>query len=285
MRTVKLPDTTLALDELDVALKYANGTYKYELESEELDIIKKIYEKYDASQAKADDDFKSILLQKATNDALQEAYNEIQIKGRLSTLRNTLLLAIDKCPYCGIVVPDELDHYLPQSIYQAISVYSRNLIPICHKCNNAKRIAINGVTKTYYNAYYQIFPKKTFFIADINFIAPSLIIDFRIDSTDLDEDLRDKLDFQFSRTKLNEKLIKEAHTFINDNKAAIEMVFEGDNDNGVKNLFLKQHKDFLNSYGINYWKTSLVYSLSNCEPFCKGGFKSYFQRPLLHHNH
>lgn len=280
MRIVDAPDNTTSMAELDRALLYANGVYKYELEDNEKVIIQALYQKYDALLGNPDDELKSTLLKEDTNNALHEAYNEIQKKGRLSKLRNTLLLSIDTCPYCGISVNDELDHYLPQSKYKAMSVYSRNLIPICHTCNNLKRAAVennnNNNNSSFYHAYFQVFPQFPLFVADVEFNDHKLVINFRVDKTHIDDILGNKLDFQVVRTALNNRLQKEANSYIFDLKAAIQMLYDSDNDNGVKNLFIKQSHENKVKYGLNFWKTSLTTALANCEPFCKGGFKNYF---------
>lgn len=277
MRNVFLPDNSTSMNELDTALKYQSGVYKYELEQSEIIIINNFYKKYDTLLGKNNDDFKSILLKEDTNNALHIAYNEIQLSGRLNSLRSKLLLAADRCPYCGISPVDELDHYLPKSVYKALSVYSRNLIPICHTCNNAKRTAIEtGTTNSFFHAYFEVFPDLPAFIAEVSFENDILIINYKVDRTHIINDLGDKLDFQFHRTKLNARLLKETNNYIFDNKSAIELMFEMDNVNGVKKLFLKQYVESKEKYGVNYWKTSLLLSLSNCQAFCTGGFKEYF---------
>lgn len=282
MRLVDAPDNATSMAELDRALLYANGEYKYKLEDDEKVIIQALYQKYDDLLGNPDDELKSSLLKEDTNNALHGAYSEIQKKGRLSILRNTLLLSIDTCPYCGISPNDELDHYLPQSKYKAMSVYSRNLIPICHTCNNLKRAAVeNNNNNSFYHAYFQTFPQAPLFVANVEFIDHKLVINFKVDKTNIDDVLGNKLDFQVARTDLNNRLQKESNSYIFDLKAAIEMLYDSDNDNGVKNLFLKQSTENTEKYGINFWKTSLTLALSNCEPFCKGGFKDYFKKKLI----
>lgn len=278
MRTVNIPNNLTSLDELDVALKFKSDIYKYTLTEDEKVIIAEFYTKYDNLYGSADDNFKSDKLIEETNNALHNAYSEIQIAGRLKDLRSTLLLAVDKCPYCGILPADELDHYLPQSIYKAVSVYSRNLIPICHKCNNAKRIAVAlAGNNSFFHAYFEVFPQLPVLIADIDFTDDILVINYKVDRTNTTNDLGNKLDFQFTRTKLNERLIKESNSHIFDNKAAIELMYESNNEDGVKKLFVKQYEEYKIKFGVNFWKTSLMLALSNCDHFCKGGFKNYFE--------
>lgn len=42
-----------------------------------------------------------------------------------------------QCPFCGgISPPNNLDHFLPKSIYSYFSILPHNLIPICRDCNS-----------------------------------------------------------------------------------------------------------------------------------------------------
>lgn len=43
-----------------------------------------------------------------------------------------------RCPYCLHSDIDELDHYLPKSVYPSLAVTTENLVPACHTCNNKK---------------------------------------------------------------------------------------------------------------------------------------------------
>jgi hypothetical protein len=43
-----------------------------------------------------------------------------------------------QCQYCCIGPPATLDHYLGRKTYPEFSVYSRNLVPSCHECNNPR---------------------------------------------------------------------------------------------------------------------------------------------------
>ncbi|OUL60019.1 HNH endonuclease [Flavobacterium sp. AJR] len=279
MRKVAIPDNAEALGDLDIALKYLNGTYKYELNDSEKQIISNIYQKYDQLLGNIDDEFKSTLLRVETNNALQIAYSEIQLKGRLSSLRSKLLLLYENCPYCGITPISELDHYLPQSIYKATSIYSRNLIPICHICNNGKRTAVNDINgSSFFHAYFEIFPQDSFFITDVKFIDGNLMIDYVIDKTNITDELGAKLDFQFQRTNLKNRLKQSTNNYLFGCKSSIEMIFESDNENGVKKLFIRQYNEFKQRFGVNSWNTSLLLALSNCDDFCRGGFAEYFKK-------
>lgn len=42
------------------------------------------------------------------------------------------------CPVCGGAAPFTLDHHLPKDIFPQFSLYSRNLVPACSRCNQVK---------------------------------------------------------------------------------------------------------------------------------------------------
>lgn len=49
------------------------------------------------------------------------------------------------CPVCGGAAASTLDHYLPKEIFPQFSLYSRNLVPACHRCNHAKGQLYRGM--------------------------------------------------------------------------------------------------------------------------------------------
>jgi hypothetical protein len=63
---------------------------------------------------------------------VKAAYDQVQEGGRLSDLRARLKNVPGHCPYCGIGEIGDLDHFLPQTTYQLLAIYARNLIPCCH---------------------------------------------------------------------------------------------------------------------------------------------------------
>ncbi|WP_452221434.1 HNH endonuclease [Lacinutrix salivirga] len=278
MLKVKLPDDSNSMLDLEAALKYKNGSFKYELNKEEKLLLKDIYKKYDSKIGEPDDDFKSVLLQPKTNQALYEAYNEIQIQGRLKKLRNKILLSSEFCPYCGILPPDEIDHYLPRSIFKATSVYIRNLVPICHTCNNKKRIAFDdGSDKTFFHAYYVKFPDVPFFNAHVNFKKDILTVNFSIDKSNISKSLKNKLNFQITRTNLEERLRRQINIILFNDQESLDTIYESNGVDGVKKLLTRKHKQYQKVYGDNFWQTAFILSLSKCTEFCDGGFNAYYQ--------
>lgn len=48
------------------------------------------------------------------------------------------------CPVCGGASAATLDHHLPKDIFPQFSLYSRNLVPACNRCNHVKGVRYLG---------------------------------------------------------------------------------------------------------------------------------------------
>lgn len=110
-----------------------------------------------------------IKLNKAQRQDMEHCYNsntagltslKTFIKGSHSTLDREL------CPYCGIREPSEFDHYLPKSKFQEFSVFSKNLIWICHRCNHKKKEHFSSNNR-YLNTYFDAIPEEQFLFCTI----------------------------------------------------------------------------------------------------------------------
>lgn len=278
MRKIKIPSND-SISELKTALNYKSGVPKYKLPVHEEAIIIQLYGKYENLQGVANDDFKSINLIAATNNAIYDAYDETQEDGRLEKLRSRILLSVNRCPLCGISDADELDHHLPRSIYKALSVYSSNLIPICHKCNNKKKTLTGiNIEERFTHFYYDNFPSFPLLLVDVSFSIDSLSIRFKINDKGISDLLYKQLNFQIERIALNKRLQKECNVYVCSIGSLLEEAY-GENDCGnLKTLLLKQSQDNARIFGINDWRTAFTFSLANCEEFCNGGFKDYLKK-------
>ena len=128
---------------LNAALTYVNGAKVYDLSVVERAAIQAVYELYDAMLGQPHANLRPNSLDQA-RPVIAEAYGQVQIGGRLAALRERLLASTDSCPYCGFGEPRDLDHYLPRGSFGELAIYSKNLIPSCSPCNNAKRTVVPG---------------------------------------------------------------------------------------------------------------------------------------------
>lgn len=73
------------------------------------------------------------------------------------------------CPLCGLTLCDQLDHYIPRDTMPEFSVFTPNLIPLCHDCNEEKHeVWLNDEgERIIFNAYYDLLPDVSVCKCDI----------------------------------------------------------------------------------------------------------------------
>ncbi|WP_454801425.1 HNH endonuclease [Mucilaginibacter phyllosphaerae] len=283
MWKLPLPDYSTALDELETALTYKNGKPKYSLMPAEHLAIKMIYRDYEALRGVSNVALKSNVLIGNTLDALVVAYNEVQKNGRLSALRGRLLLATNRCPCCGLKIPDELDHHLPKSEFQALSIYSSNLVPICHNCNNHKKtVTGDNPDERFIHNYYDSVPADhRFLIANVAIVGGGLTVTLTIQKIpQLTINLYKRLAFQMERVKLNERLAMQIIDDLSTMAYSFQSVFESGGAIAVKKLLEGTAKDFRARFGLNHWKTAVMLGLAAHTDFCDGGFRGPLSLPI-----
>jgi hypothetical protein len=279
MRNLTLPNNIDAIIELTTALTYQNGSPKHLLNSKELNDIKAIYKTYEHSSGVASKSLKALHFSSKTLEAIHDAYDEVQSTKRLKSLRSRLLLNVNRCPCCGISIADELDHHLPRSVYKVLSVYSSNLIPLCHKCNNKKR-AITGDNeeKRFLHVYYGEVPENIQFLFAITSISNNTLnVNFEVREVDgISNLLFKRLTFQLQKVDFHERVKLEVFDFLVPYKVSFQWAYEALGAEGVSILLYKSAKELEKTLGLNNWKTSLLIALSKFEEFCDRGFEKVF---------
>lgn len=278
MWTLPLPDYTNALKELEIALTYVNGIPKHALTDEEKTLIQALYNRYETLQGKHEESFKNNTLLDATKNAIENGFSEVQEKGRLKELRSRLMLAADRCPCCGIETVTDLDHFLPYSIFKVLAVYSSNLVPLCHKCNNKKRALTNeDPGERFIHPYYVEIPEnEPFLVAETSVDVKRLKVNFSIKKVEsMSDELYTHLMFQSNRVNLNIRLQKEVNIFLMSIYTSLEKLYNDSESPSfaLKDFLLENYRYFKKKMGLNDWHTALLYALANNDDFCQGGFR------------
>jgi hypothetical protein len=276
MWNVNIPDNKNSINDLTTAFTYLDGELKFSYTCDDIKIVNRIYSLYDKVEGKPHNDLLAEEVSKVLKSAVEEAYNEVQSNRRLSNLRSAIILSANRCPCCGINAADELDHHLPKSVYKLLAVYARNLVPICHKCNNLKR-ALTGIREEerFIHVYYEKLPNVQFFFANVSWNGKGINSVFFIKQIKgMSDILFNRLEFQITRIKLNERLSKEVNIYLSSLNFAFSMAYgETNNVDNLKRFIEGQAKSNEIEFGINDWRTVIMYGLLSCQEFCDGGFK------------
>lgn len=275
MWTLNLPDHMDAIDNITKAFTYVNGNPKFVATPTDLRLVGTLYTSYEANFGVPNELLQGAALRPELRDALHDAYDEVQTTGRLKELRNRLFINAERCPCCGILAPDELDHYLPQVDYPALSIYSSNIVPYCHLCNKRK-LANDGVNpdRRFIHVYYNELPENVqFLFAKVWIEGRGLQCELEVRSVpEIDEQVIRQMNFQVGRVKLVDRVIAEMITFLSPTATYLQQDFETGGRELVSDGLLKSAQNQQKQYGRNHWRTAVMTALAACDEFCDGGF-------------
>lgn len=178
------------------------------------------------------------------------------------------------CPYCGLDVPRQFDHYLPKSEFPEYAVHCHNLVPCCGSCNGIKGEVwlVNG-NRTIINFYIDSLPAHPILQPDISWntyngeLLPS--ISFNLVCPDgFDRVEFDLIARHFGRLNLLERYKEEAGSLFDDFR---------DTALAREARTVKILRKFLNKYierrerkvGALSWKLALYKKLLEYKPFLR----------------
>jgi hypothetical protein len=280
----KLPVPERGETDIDAQLKagliQSDGIVDYELSELEREGIHQLYALYDQYLGEPSPDLDPAALS-ACRNALHDAYNQVQKRGRLKEMRGSLLRAARECPLCGAAPATTLDHHLPRAQYKALAINPRNLIPSCQPCNRAKGTMVPVAGQGMIHAYFQALPTATFLRATSTYVDGALVISFDIDATAAPSPLHERLTAQLTRLELDERLVDSINILMFTLKPALLDLRGLENQREQIREFLRKAVGTFNKdFALNHWKTAVVLSLADCDPFLDDPW-TYLDKPLI----
>jgi hypothetical protein len=280
MRRLPMPDGARSRDDLVRAVRpFTKGGTAYGIApaDDEIDAIMALYDDYDAAGGHAVGSDSSTGLSNALTASIRHAFTRTH-STVLGDLRAALLDPSSLCPICGIGWCEELDHFLPKADYGVFAIYVRNLIPLCHTCNNTKRES-TGTTPAdqFVHAYFDDIPDTAFIRANVRLQGPTLQISFGIDpAAQLSDAFAARLTFQLNRLGLKERYDREVNVYLAGRSNGWWVVDELGGADALRELLQGDAKSETSRHGTNHWRSCLLRALAEHDAFCEGGFKEAF---------
>lgn len=268
------------LNDIDI-LKKCAGAYPDIVSIEELTstipYFEQIYRDYDQlmTQSKGYTIHRSQKKGNLDNEFMKKLYNE-QLVGKKGGCREEYdkILASapkKKCPMCAESIVTALDHHVPKSSYFLYSIYPKNLVPICSRCNEAKKHTMpNQLTKQFIHPYYDDFSKEQWF--EVRFIEQkpiSLIYECK-ENEHLGNEVSEKLKSHFKRLKLADLYASNAITRLEDlNNIFLPLLKTKD--------WVSVYEELTNQLNIvsgrpDSWEYALFKKIINEKWYIEGGF-------------
>jgi 5-methylcytosine-specific restriction endonuclease McrA len=278
MWTLKKPETEDSAALLQRALSRDRGLPPYNLTEDEVAVAVTRYDQYDGKLGLAHPDLLTSVHGAELEQAIHNAYLQVQEGARLQEFRQRLILAAPLCPYCGSPAVTDLDHYLPRSKYRDFSIYGANLIPSCHPCNNVKRAFApeDEAELSLVHPYFDKFPEEPLLeveatIAENGGLVSTLLVPNPDGASDAD--LRARAQFQIEKFELNARLVEAINVFLSDFETAIEEMYEVGGPEKVADFLQRTAIRKAKRLGLNDWRPRLLHALADNDQFCDGGFR------------
>ena len=249
--------------------------------TKEIDEVVAVYDAYDAARGVAAVTLTTPTMGANLKQALHDAYDQTQRSRRLKHLRDELFATVELCPVCGIDPPTELDHVLPRTDYQALAIYVRNLVPLCHLCNHRKLAGFAEPGEMgFVHAYFDLLPDIQFLHTEIDLDGATLCVEFSIDGTDAAlGDLGNRLINIHKRLALNDRYRAEVNLYLAGQAISLHGVHAAKGAAGVRAYLLAQARYEVGRFYRNHWRPTLLSALAEHTEFCDSGFIPVFAVP------
>ena len=284
MRNLPEPDRAQAHATLELALsqyRYHGVPRGYAGTPAEVDEVMALYDDYDTARGVAAAELRAPAMGAGLKQALHDAYDQTQKKRRLKHVREQVLGSIELCPVCGIDPPTELDHVLPRSDYQALAIYVRNLVPLCHLCNHRKLAGFAEPGELgFVHAYFDVFPDVQFLHVEVGLVGAALTTTFTVDVPAVAVgDLGERLANIHTKLALNDRYRAEVNLYLAGQAIALHGAYHARGAAGVQAHLRGQARYETDRFYRNHWRPTLLHALAEHDAFCDGGFADVFAVP------
>ncbi|MBK3585730.1 HNH endonuclease [Streptomyces sp. MBT57] len=177
-----------------------------------------------------------------------------------------------RCPLCGQRSVSTLDHVLPKTLYPALSVTPRNLIPACSDCNHAKsNVSPTSADDEPIHPYYDDFDNDLWLHADVVQSSPPAVA-FRVaPPISWPDSVQHRVAKHFSMLKLAPLYTSQAAQELSNIKHSLAQLFDRGGETAVQQ-HLSEQADSRRAAHVNSWQTATYTALAGDNWFCEEGF-------------
>lgn len=168
----------------------------------------------------------------------------------------------EKCPYCSINTPTQLDHFMDKSTYGQLATCRLNLVPLCGHCNWLKG------DKSYTGFMHPYYPKVRqgviFLVADCTIVRGRVCVKLRVDGAALnDTELEARLNSQIHNLYLDRRLNMAINEFLTHELLNTQVKTNA----GLRRVLSLLLVNVERQYGLNDWRAAVVRGLRQCASF------------------
>lgn len=180
------------------------------------------------------------------------------------------------CPYCKINLVSQVDHYLPKSVFQHLSIIPLNLFPICSDCNKVKLAHTPSCYKdSFIQPYFDEINDKKWLNANVIIVDNYPVVEFEVDpALCRTSDLFQRVSLQFNKLNLNNLYSAQAVTKLLSLEQVIRDLRNGSGLTCLRN-YLIDHAKSAEMPDYNSWESAFLYALAKNDAYCEGHYILY----------
>ena len=287
MRTTTLAARDGVETDLLIAVRryrYKKRNKGYKLKRKDTNAIISVYDLYDRCRGAHDDGLNPTQLNSKIPYELHRAYAKTYENRPLEHIRSAIMDNEAECAYCDVSEASEMDHFLPREHYKFLSIYPRNFVPSCDKCNKIKSTNIllpSG--RPFIHPGFETIPDDRFMKANVVMENGAIMLTFEVDfSTNINTELGERIVEQHEVLKVGGRHTKPLNSFLKSLCSRLSRSGDLDPDpEFVANFLLEEsgHQEF--AHHTNHWKSIAPLFLSQSQEFCEEGFKMF--APTIRH--
>jgi hypothetical protein len=181
----------------------------------------------------------------------------------------------DLCPYCSVTMVDSLDHVLPTSICPEFAVLAQNLVPACTRCNRMKDDAcFKKSGKNLAHPYFVKIPYNPILFASVVVGKNAVTWTFYLQSHgDIDDATFECIKNLFTILNLADLYIQYSTVEIMERWENLDTMYKTGGTAALQGYLEREANSVQKIQGENYWKTVILRSLAQSNPFCNGGYQ------------
>lgn len=177
-------------------------------------------------------------------------------------------IMLGRCPYCEYYQIDNIDHYLPSSVFSEYSIFGKNLIPSCPKCNSTKnKYWEEDGDRLFIHAFIDDIPIDQFIFCDIEVFRDNTFkATFRLSfEKSISISIKQLIETHFEKLHLLSIYKENSNSFFSELKETIESFQKTDSINSLKESLNEQLLKYNQRYGNNHWRSAALIALINNE--------------------
>ncbi len=207
--------------------------------------------------------------------AIHDAYELVQDRRRLASLRADVKLLTKTCPYCGYGDVEELDHLLQKAPFKAFSIFALNLVPCCGRCNRIKpKQPSANVQEHQVHVYLEDVSMYDLLRCDVEIDGASgaLLTRYYVERPDdMSDDLYSRLAHHLTMFRLHDRYMRQVNQFLSGLEHALDEAYESGGAETLTAYLLQTASKLRKRTGHNDWRYALLVGLASCPSFLNGG--------------